>query len=557
MSEQTMSRERATEALWAGLRLVVVDVETTSSREHGTKIVSIAMVTCRGGRVQGQWSTTLNPGVPISRSTTKIHGLRDEDVQGSPPFADVATVLLSALTPAPGETLVLAAHNAAFDIPLVRDEMATAGHTIPEVPVLDTMGALMGLAGVRPAGGRGLDALLTDLGMTNTNPHDARADATATANAAIELLGRAAAAGHRDITEILTTVEATTTLTQAGARPGRGHGRGDVASAPALPDAHTAAHAAVLGATPASRTRTAWVSALTQCAQLRCSHAAARVASAKPGPDYLAAALTEVLVRCAETQDGPGVATILDAAGPILERIGADLPLRERRRRALVLYGQWATLVEPFKRCKGDLCAACREDRPCGLDTWPYHLAGAALGEWKKSTVLGFMPLSGERAQAGAGVWRTWTKAGHAPLADATLWRCYEWWAADSKAISGQLMAQAAWTAGARHPRLTDAYLTAIAAAGRPADLTAALVVADQTLATTPRLGPPEHWRSLQARQTWLTGTLERGPTRAVEALGADGNPVRARRHHPTAPVRARAPRFLRTKGMGGQGPQR
>lgn len=85
-----MSRERATEALWTGLRLVVVDVETTSGREQGTRIVSIGTVTCRGGRVQGQWSTTL--------------------------------------TPAPGETLVLAAHNDAFDIPVVRDEMATAGH---------------------------------------------------------------------------------------------------------------------------------------------------------------------------------------------------------------------------------------------------------------------------------------------------------------------------------------------------------------------------------------------------------------------------------------------
>lgn len=411
-----MSRERATEALWTGLRLVVVDVETTFSREYSTKIVSIGVVTCTGGRIQGQWGTTINPGVPISRSATKIHGLRDETVQGSPPVADIAATLLPALTPRPGETLVVAAHNAAFDIPLIRDEMATAGHPIPDVPVLDTMGALMNLAGVRPAGGRGLPALLAELGLANTNPHDALADAAATASAALELLGRAAAGGHRDITELLATVEAPTTLTQSEARPGRGHDRGDVSPAPVLPDKHTAAHATVLGATPAARTLAAWVSALTQCAQLRCSHAAARVAAAKPSPDNLAGALTDVLARCAAAHDGPGVATILDAAGPVLELLGAGLSLRGRRRQALALYDRWATLVEPFERCKNDLCAACREDRPCGLDTWPYHLGGAALGEWKRPTVQGFMPFTGERIQGG-GVWRTWTTAGrtHSP----------------------------------------------------------------------------------------------------------------------------------------------
>ncbi len=540
-----MARDRAEEALWAGLRLAVIDTETTWDKAHGTKVVSIGLVTCRAGRLQGRWSSLVNPGpgIHISSKSTRIHGLRDEDVEGAPTFADLVGTLLPALTPQPGETLVVVAHHAAYDIPLVRDEFTAAGHALPDLPVLDTMGQLPALAGVKPPS-RGLADLIAELGIVNPNPHDALADAVATAEAAVELLGRAAEAGHMDITRLLADVEATTTLTQTAAKGGSGGD--DTPSAPTLTEEHLASHATILGAAPAARTLTRWANALRECGRLRCSHAAARVSAAKAPADTLLPAITDAITDLASEGDAAGVATLLTAAAPVLEATGAGMPIRLRRAHSLSVYDRWAHLTDGLARCTGDRCPACRDGEPCGLDTWTYHLAGAAVGTWEKGRVISFFPISGKRVRAGDSVWGTWTLAGRGPIADAALWRCYEWWTDNDHEGSAAMLAQLSWQAGARHPRLTDAYIASVAAGGRPADLQTALDVADTTLLTDPQPGPPEHWRALQARRTWLAGQLARGSSRFSGQLDEDGNPILVRRHHPDTPRRTRPARFLR-----------
>lgn len=541
-----MSRDRAEEALWAGLRLAVVDVETTWQRDAGTKVVSIAVVTCRSGRQQGRWSSYVNPGpdVSISAKSTQIHGLRDEDVAGAPLFADIAGTVLSALEPLPGETLVVVAHNTAYDIPIIRGELTAAGATMPEAPVLDTMGQLQVLAGVSP-GGKGLTDLLGALGIVNDNPHDALADATATARAACELLGRAAAQGHTDIDEILTLVNATTTTAQTAAR-GRGRST-EVLAAPALTGEHLKTHTTVLPADPATRTVERWTRALTDCGRLRCSHAADRISTTTAPASVVLPALREALSRVSADRDWPAVATLLDAAGPALEGAGLGLPGRNARAAALRTYDDWSQLLDGAERCGRDRCPACRDERPCGVDTWTYHLAGAALDAWTRNTVHGFLPFTGERSRTGVSVWATWAAAGRLPLAEVTLWRCHEWWTDHQHPSSAALLAQTAWNAGSRHPRIADAYINQIVTGGRTADLKTALDVADEVLKVDPQGGPPEHWRALRQRRTWLAGKLAQGTVRYTGQLDADGNPIPVRRHHPTTPKRARPTRFLRT----------
>lgn len=543
MTRGVISRDRAEEALWKGLRLAVVDVETTYLKGHGTKVVSVGLVTCRAGRIQGRWSTHVNPGIPISRRATKIHGLRDEDVQHAPSFPDIAATLLAGMNPLPGETLVVVAHNAAYDVPVLREELGAAGLTLPDLPVLDTMGRLAGLADVTPSS-RKLSDLLAALSLANDNPHDALADAVATAEAACELLGRAAENGHMDIHALLTEVEASTTHTQSAARIG--HGGDEPAGPPTLPDSHLASHATLLNARPAARTLAKWVDALTECATLRCSHAADRVTQAKAHPDVTMPAIYEALTRTTDAGDHPGTATLLHAAASVLERASEGHGQRAGRNRALKLYDQWAELVGDTPRCEDDQCPPCRDGLPCGVDTWAYHFAGGAVGRWEKQVVWSFLPFTGLHSRTGYSIWSNWTKDGRGPLADAALWRCFEWWTDNNQSGSAALLAQVSWNAGCRHPRITDAYIDSVAAGGRPADLKAAIDIADTTLAVTPKLGPPEHWRALQARRTWLAGQLARGTTRYTGDLDADGNPIPVRRHHPDKPRRSRPTRFLR-----------
>ena len=83
-----------------------------------------------------------------------------------------------------------------------------------------------------------------------------------------------------------------------------------------------------------------------------------------------------------------------------------------------------------------------------------------------------------------------------------------------------------------------------------PEDLRAALVVANEALRHEPRNGPPEHWRSLTARRTWLIHQLVRSAGRPTGQLDDEGHPILTRRHHPKAPRRTRPTRLLR------EGPQ-
>ena len=125
--------------LWNGLRLLVLDVETAVGPDGQHRIVSIAAVTCRGGRQTGRWSRDfVNPGVPIDSVTGSVHLLTDADVKNAPSFAMIASDLAPLLRALPDETLVLVAHIATFDVPVLRAELERAGATMPDLPVLDT-----------------------------------------------------------------------------------------------------------------------------------------------------------------------------------------------------------------------------------------------------------------------------------------------------------------------------------------------------------------------------------------------------------------------------------
>jgi len=273
-----ISPDRAAARLWAGLRLVVLDVETTYDRTTGHRIVSLAAVTCRNGGLRARVQTLVNPGVAISDKTRRIHGITDEHVAGEPAFGEVAPLFLPLLTPLDGERLVLVAHNVHFDIPVLRAELERAGLRIPDVAVLDTMGQLPALVGVRPAGGKGLLALLDALGLVNAAHHDAMADAVATAEAVVKLLGLAAVAGHDDFDVLLAEVSpGLTTRTCSASGPG-GRARTEPPSV-VLPEAHTAGHASLLAASPDPAAVAGWAAAVQECAQLRCPYLAARVAA--------------------------------------------------------------------------------------------------------------------------------------------------------------------------------------------------------------------------------------------------------------------------------------
>jgi DNA polymerase III epsilon subunit-like protein len=528
-------------AFWGNTRLVVVDVETVAAGDD-LHAVSVATVICRAGRVRTKWQSLLAPDVPVDPDSSSVHGLTDDHLAGEATFADVAHIVRGALTPVGDEKLVFVAHNVAFDVSVLRAEFARIGEDIPELPVLDTQGKLAGLVGVRTKAGCSLRELCEALAITHARPHDALDDAIVCAEAAVELLNRAAVQDDLGtLDDVLAHVSGDTTtrtLPTLDARIFRRRPR-----ARTLPQDHIASHAALLGARAGRRMLADWRSEVAECARLRCRHLDDRVANAGPPAAKLIPELEAVLKDLTAEGDTAGAATLLGALVPLLP----ELPARKGRlgqRNALLAWAKtWRPRLDQLGHCPPrDRCPACRRNEPCPLDVWTTAVGTAALGDPDRYA-RGFFETTGR--EAGTGAYTQWCAKGLEPVADEALVVCARYWRSIGQATRATQLFQLAWAGGCRHPEVADAYAGQLAAAGRVPDLRSAIAVT-KTAARRRDGSTHEGWTRLQARTHQLQGQLQRRQVRPSGRFDKDGNPIPVRRHHPDTPRRTRAARFAR-----------
>lgn len=103
--------------------LAVLDLETTGTSPHLDRIVEIAVIKILPDGRSETRSRRVNPGMPIPPEATAVHGIRDLDVVGEPPFHQIAASLAEFLAGCD-----LAGFNLVkFDLPLLRREFERAG----------------------------------------------------------------------------------------------------------------------------------------------------------------------------------------------------------------------------------------------------------------------------------------------------------------------------------------------------------------------------------------------------------------------------------------------
>jgi DNA polymerase-3 subunit epsilon len=107
---------------WSELPVALVDFETTGRDPAGDRIVEIGVVIGRGGVVQRRHGWLVNPGRPIPKESSDVHGIKDADVADKPPFAAIVGELAEALRGA-----IPAAYNAAFDKAFLLAELERLG----------------------------------------------------------------------------------------------------------------------------------------------------------------------------------------------------------------------------------------------------------------------------------------------------------------------------------------------------------------------------------------------------------------------------------------------
>ena len=113
---------------------VAFDVETTGFSGKKGRIVEIGVVKFRGGEVIDQQSWLVNPGIPISPMSQRVHGITDDMVSGAPAFKEVYAEFASFI----GDS-VLIAHNASFDIRFIETETRRHELEPPVNQVIDTL----------------------------------------------------------------------------------------------------------------------------------------------------------------------------------------------------------------------------------------------------------------------------------------------------------------------------------------------------------------------------------------------------------------------------------
>ncbi|HUX95427.1 MAG TPA: 3'-5' exonuclease [Bacteroidales bacterium] len=102
--------------------IAFLDLETTGINVASDRIVEISILKISPNGKEEWMSTRVNPEMPIPQKSTAIHGIRDEDVESSPTFREIAKSVVSFL-----EGADLAGYNAIkFDIPVLAEEFIRA-----------------------------------------------------------------------------------------------------------------------------------------------------------------------------------------------------------------------------------------------------------------------------------------------------------------------------------------------------------------------------------------------------------------------------------------------
>jgi DNA polymerase III epsilon subunit-like protein len=366
----------------------------------GNHVISLAIVPVFQGVPQHDeaFYCVMKPAVPITASSTKVHGFDDENVADEPPFAHWVDQILSRLQFGPtlaggrraqDRTAVWVSHST-VDVHALRAELARydASHAdragsalaqLPDFPILDTVTLGRDL-GVMPAGREGLIKLRDLAALANVpfeETHNALRDATATADCLLWLMRQAANTGRfDDLDSVLARHQRGTTRAPLG--PANVERRSHIH--PKLDVAHRELHAEPLEHTADAEDLEAFVTMARDCVTLRCELLRPSVAATAP---YNGPALLEPLAALLADATEPGQAG--SAAGALAELIAgaADQPQPAlTARRAL----NWWTVQRPrlaeAPECgtePTECCPDCRAGQSCPQATLYQVVADVAV----------------------------------------------------------------------------------------------------------------------------------------------------------------------------------
>ena len=175
---------------------VVVDLETTGLRPGRSRICEIGAVRIRALAEEGTFETFVNPGMPLPSAISSLTGIHDAQLRGAPSAAAAVKRFLHFA----GDSVIVA-HNARFDLGFLDHEVERLTGKRLAAPVVDTVWLAR-----RLLEGRikrvGLASLAYFFGTSVEPCHRALADAQATAEILLALIGLAQERGTSTVAEL-------------------------------------------------------------------------------------------------------------------------------------------------------------------------------------------------------------------------------------------------------------------------------------------------------------------------------------------------------------------
>jgi DNA polymerase III subunit epsilon len=158
----------------------VLDFETTGLGPRYNRVLEVGIILIAGdGEIIDTYDTLINP--QQSAGATWVHGITDEMVADAPLFREVADDILQFL-----DGSVIAAHNANFDIPFLREELKRADKPYAKIPSICTL--RLSRKHMKGCKSYSLKSLCELLHITNRHAHSALADADATSQLLLHLI---------------------------------------------------------------------------------------------------------------------------------------------------------------------------------------------------------------------------------------------------------------------------------------------------------------------------------------------------------------------------------
>src|SRR4051794_21156881 len=161
---------RGMEQPLASAEFLALDTETNGLGGDLCELTEVGTALVGGGEVHESWESLVTVERPLSRGIERFTGITQAMVDAAPPPADVLPELAARL-----EGKVLVAHNARFDVHVLRRAFERAGLDWPRPPVLCTIALARRFAPL--ATRRGLAALAGSLGIEVDEVHRALPDA--------------------------------------------------------------------------------------------------------------------------------------------------------------------------------------------------------------------------------------------------------------------------------------------------------------------------------------------------------------------------------------------